>query len=181
MRRYPVWDPFIRLFHWSLVGLFAANALVLDPESKIHRWVGYTIAALVALRIGWGLVGPLHARFASFAPTPATLRDQLGDMLSGRRRVHLGHTPLGALMIANLLLTIIAIAVTGTMMTTLTYWGVKWVEDLHEALVTWAELSVVAHVAAVIWESRRTGVNLPRAMVNGTKHVPADCEIADAH
>jgi len=47
-----------------------------------------------------------------------------------------------------------------------------WVEDTHEALVTWAEISVVLHIAAVIWESWRTGVNLPRAMVTGTKTIP---------
>jgi cytochrome b len=66
----------------------------------------------------------------------------------------------------------LAIGATGYMMTTNAYWGVEWVKELHEVLVTWAEISVVAHIAAVIWESLRTGVNLPRAMVSGVKTVP---------
>jgi cytochrome b len=75
-------------------------------------------------------------------------------------------------MIFNLLLTLAAIALTGFLMTTTAFWGVGWVEETHEVLVVWAEASIVVHVIAVIWESRRTGVNLPRAMITGVKTVP---------
>jgi cytochrome b len=46
------------------------------------------------------------------------------------------------------------------------------VEEAHEILATWAELSVLAHVLAVLWESRRTGINLPKAMITGRKDIP---------
>jgi len=46
---------------------------------------------------------------------------------------------------------------------------VQWVEDTHVALVTWAEISVAIHVAAVLIESRRLRVNLPKAMISGYK------------
>ena len=174
-----VWDPLVRLFHWSLVTLFALNALFLDPESRAHRWVGYAVAALVGLRLVWGLIGPARARFADFAPSPVAVVEQIGDMRANRRRTHLGHTPLGALMIANLLLTLIGVGVTGYLLTTLAFWGVEWMKELHETLVTWAELSVAIHVAAVIWESRRTGINLARAMVTGEKPVPEGVEVID--
>ncbi|WGW03010.1 cytochrome b/b6 domain-containing protein [Tropicibacter oceani] len=172
MTEHRIWDPLVRIFHWSLVLLFAANALFTDDESKTHEVVGYAIAALIAVRVLWGLVGPYAARFASFAPTRAGLVRQMADIAAGRRKAHMGHSPLGALMIFNLLLSIAGIALTGHLMTTDTFWGVDWVEEAHEALVTWAEISVVLHVGAVIWESRRTGVNLPRAMVTGVKRIP---------
>jgi cytochrome b len=57
-------------------------------------------------------------------------------------------------------------------MTTDMFWGIEWPEELHEALVTWAEISVVLHIAAVIYESRRTRVNLARSMVSGYKDLP---------
>lgn len=177
--RAKVWDPVVRIFHWALVAGFAANALFTDPEEGLHRLVGYAIAALLALRILWGLVGPRYARFASFPPSLAGAWSQVAEVASGRRRVHLGHTPLGALMIYNLLLTLIVIVGSGYAMTTIAFWGVEWVEELHEAAVAWAEISVVVHVAAVIWESRRTGVNLPRAMVTGYKEVPDEALIAE--
>ncbi|EYD77247.1 Cytochrome b [Rubellimicrobium mesophilum DSM 19309] len=177
--RTKVWDPVVRVFHWTLVTLFAANAVLTDPEHKIHHYVGYAIAALVLLRLAWGLVGSRYARFASFPPNPRAALEQLADVLTGRRRIHLGHTPLGALMIYNLLLALAVITASGYAMTTVAFWGVKWMEELHEAAVTWAEISVLVHVAAVIWESRRTGVNLPRAMVTGYKEVPEDVMIAE--
>lgn len=177
MTRHRIWDPLVRLFHWSLALAFAANALFTDPEENPHEWIGYLVLALIAIRVIWGFVGPRSARFASFAPTPSAVTGQLSDIATGRRRVHLGHTPLGALMIFNLLLTLLAVGATGYMMTTNAFWGVEWVEEAHEALVTWAEISVVAHVVAVAWESRRTGVNLPRAMVTGVKSVPDDANV----
>lgn len=177
LRHTKVWDPLVRIFHWSLVIAFAANALVTDPEKDLHRWIGYAIVALVAVRILWGFIGTRHARFSNFPPSPRAAISQLSDMATGRRRIHLGHTPLGALMIYNLLFAMLAIGLTGYMMTTDAYWGIEWVEELHEILVTWAELSVAAHIAAVIVESRRTGINLPRAMVSGVKTIPEGVEV----
>ncbi|MFO7919714.1 cytochrome B [Rhodobacteraceae bacterium W635] len=176
-RTHKVWDPLVRVFHWSLVAGFTANAFLTEDDSPLHELVGYAVAGLIALRILWGLVGTRYARFSSFPPSPSGAMEQLSDIANGRKRVHLGHTPLGALMIYNLLLTILAIGATGYMMTTDAFWGLGWVEDLHETLVLWAEFSIVAHVGAVIWESRRTGVNLPRAMVSGVKTVPEEIKI----
>jgi len=49
---------------------------------------------------------------------------------------------------------------------------VRWVQEAHEALVVWAEISIVVHVLAVVVESRRLGVNLPKSMVTGYKTLP---------
>lgn len=179
MKNYRIWDPMIRLFHWSLVAGFTANALVLDDDSKAHEWVGYAVIALVILRLIWGFVGPHSARFTSFTPGKTQIIDQISDIATRHRRAHLGHSPLGALMIYNLLAAMLVIGLTGYMMTTNAFFGVDWVEEAHEFFVLWAELSVVAHVAAVIWESRRTGVNLPRAMVTGVKSVPDDLNLIE--
>jgi cytochrome b len=123
----------------------------------------------VVARLVWGLIGTRHARFADFPPNPSAAMGQLRDMATGRRHAHLGHSPLGGLMVYNMLLTFLAIGVTGYMQTTVTWFGVEWVEQAHELLVTWAEISAALHVAAVIFESRRLGVNLPKAMVTGYK------------
>ena len=77
-------------------------------------------------------------------------------------------------MIYNLLASMLMIGLSGLMLTTLTFGNADWVEGLHEVFVTWAEVSVVLHILAVIFESRRTKVNLPRAMVTGYKDIPAE-------
>ena len=172
--RHRVWDPFVRLFHWSLVILFTLNALIINDASKWHIWVGYGVAGLVASRIIWGLIGTRYARFRSFPPSISAALAQAGDMVGSRVKQHVGHTPLGAWMIYNLLLALVAISVSGYLMTTNAFLGVEWMKGVHEAAATWAEISVVAHIVAVIFESRRTRINLPRAMVTGYKDLPSD-------
>lgn len=170
--RVKVWDPLVRLLHWALVGAFLANVFLTQPGKTAHQWMGYVVAGLIALRVVWGFIGTRHARFADFLPSPGAVLGQVQDMATGRRRLHEGHSPLGALMILNLLVTMAALAGSGYAMTTVTFFGVEWVEELHELLAVWAEVSVVAHVVAVVVESRRLGVNLPKAMVTGYKTLP---------
>lgn len=65
-----VWDPFVRLFHWSVVALFVAAWIAGDDLESLHVAAGYAIAALLALRLVWGFVDPKHARFANFVRGP---------------------------------------------------------------------------------------------------------------
>jgi cytochrome b len=164
-----IWDPLVRIFHWTLVGCFAANALFVDDESKLHIWIGYVVLSLVAFRVLWGFVGSRYARFTSFPPSVSHSLEQANEMITGDVKVHKGHTPLGALMIYNLIVTLSVIGASGYLMTTDMFWGVEWPEELHEIAVIWAEVSVVLHIAAVFLESYRTGISLPRAMVSGYK------------
>ncbi len=164
-----VWDIAVRLFHWSLVAAFVANAFFTRPGKTNHRSVGYIVAALIAARVIWGLIGSKSARFKDFPPSVMGALHQVGEMATGRKGRHVGHSPLGAFMIYNLLLAMAGIALTGYMMTTVAYFGVDWVGTAHELLVNWAEASIVLHVVAVIAESRRLRVNLAKSMVTGYK------------
>jgi cytochrome b len=177
MQHLKVWDPVVRLAHWGLVAGFAANVFFTKPGKDVHEWIGYAVAGLIAARLIWGLVGTRHARFADFPPSVTGAIVQMQDMAIGRRHVHAGHSPLGAWMIYNLLLTITAIAISGYLQTTLMFFGVKWVESAHEMFVNWAEISIVLHIAAVFLESRRLRVNLAKAMVTGYKDIAAPTEM----
>lgn len=172
MQNVKVWDLFVRLFHWSLVISFITEALLLDEDSRLHEQLGYFILALIGARLVWGVVGSKYARFSSFTPSIPAAVEQLSDIATQRTRAHLGHSPIGALMIYNLLISIILIGATGWMMTTNMFWGSDGVEDLHEGLVIWAGASAVVHIIAVILESRRSRVNLVKAMVTGYKTLP---------
>ena len=52
-----VWDRFVRLFHWSLVALFAVSYMSAEEIEWLHVYSGYTIATLVVLRLIWGVIG----------------------------------------------------------------------------------------------------------------------------
>ena len=49
-----VWDPLVRIFHWSLVGLFTFAFLTGDEWQGPHETAGYIIAGLIAFRVIWG-------------------------------------------------------------------------------------------------------------------------------
>lgn len=174
MTEHKVWDPLVRVIHWSVAAGFVALALFIEDESQLHITLGYAVMALVGLRVVWGLIGTRHARFADFPPRVGAAMDQLAEIATWRRHAHAGHSPLGALMIYNLLGTILLIGLTGWLMTTVRFWGAEGLEEFHEGLVVWGGLSALVHVGAVIVESRRTGVNLPRSMVTGYKDLPEE-------
>ncbi|PWE34303.1 cytochrome B [Maritimibacter sp. 55A14] len=169
MQREKSWDLFVRVFHWSVVLGFALNLAVLDDEGAWHERVGYAVLALALLRILWGFAGPAQARFSAFPPSLSAALAHLGDMARGIVRPHRSHNPLGALMVYNLLACMLALGATGWMMTTDMFWGVDWVEELHEFLANWAIFSVVLHVGGVIAESLIEKRNLVRPMVTGYK------------
>ncbi|MEQ8589466.1 MAG: cytochrome b/b6 domain-containing protein [Roseitalea porphyridii] len=173
-----VWDPLVRTFHWSLVGLFAFAFLTGDELQGPHELAGYVIAGLVAFRIVWGLAGSRHARFSSFLYRPSTVAGFLCDTLRMKARRYLGHNPAGGLMAIALLAAIAAISVTGYMMTTDAWWGVGWVEDLHEASAFGALALVALHLAGVLVASFEHGENLVRAMITGRKRAAGPEDIA---
>ena len=163
-----VWDPLVRVFHWTLAGSFLGAYALEDPR-LLHETLGYVALAAVMIRIVWGFVGSEHARFADFVPGPAGLLRYIRDALAGRERRYLGHNPAGGAMVVVLLTMVIVLAVSGWMMTTDAYFGVEWLETLHETVANLTLGLVIFHILGVVWESRRHGENLVLAMVSGMK------------
>lgn len=108
-----VWDPFVRVFHWSVVAAFAVAYIVGDEVLAVHVWAGYLIGGLLVLRVVWGLVGPRHARFSDFVYGPAAVFGYLRDLVGFRAKRYLGHSPAGGAMVVALLLGLAAITGTG--------------------------------------------------------------------
>jgi cytochrome b len=164
-----VWDPFIRVFHWSLVTLFAIAYVTGDEIERVHVAAGYAIAALLALRIVWGFVGPRHARFADFVRSPREALGYLRDVLLLRARRHMGHNPAGGLMVVALIAMLLGTCTTGHLMTTDAYWGSEVMEEVHGALANATVALVVLHVLGVLAASFEHRENLVKAMVTGRK------------
>ena len=163
-----VWDPLVRIFHWSLAGLFLANFFTEEGEF-VHRAFGYTILILIAVRILWGVIGTRHARFSDWVPGPQRLRHYLRERLAGRSRRQLGHNPGAAVMILALLGGVVLVGFTGWLQTTDTFFGDGWLEDLHEVLAYGVLGLVVVHVLAAIGESMHYRENLIASMIHGRK------------
>ena len=108
-----VWDPFVRIFHWTLVFSFIAAYLTGDDENIWHIYLGYAIGALIVTRIIWGFVGGKYARFSNFVYRPSSVASYLKSLLSTNPKHYLGHNPAGGYMVVALLIMLSITTITG--------------------------------------------------------------------
>ena len=180
----PVWDPLVRLFHWSLVVAFATAYLSGEYEAlDLHALAGYVVGGLILFRLFWGFAGPEHARFRDFVFPPAKILAYTRDVFARQARRYLGHNPLGGAMVVALLIMLALATVTGLM----AYGAEKHAgplagllrdssksvgeafEEIHEFFSTATLVLVGLHIAGVALSSWLHRENLVRGMVTGRK------------
>lgn len=164
-----VWDLALRLFHWSLLASFTFAWVTADEWDRAHELAGYAIIALLVFRLFWGFAGSRYARFGSFFYGPKAVISYLKDIRAGKPKRYLGHNPAGSAMILALLIGLICISASGYAMTTNMFWGVEWVEELHEIAANLTLMLAGLHVAGVLYSSFKHRENLALAMITGRK------------
>lgn len=189
------WDPVVKLTHWSIVAAVLGNAIITEAGSSAHVWVGYALAAILGLRLLWGLIGPAEARFTAFLPSVGGVRSHLREIRAGVRSEHKSHNPLGALMVYAIWACLIVIIATGISMAglpslaesrgespsaySLTYERGEEGEyededreeglagEIHETAANLLYILILLHLAGVLFETRRNGRKVVLAMVPG--------------
>lgn len=179
-----VWDPLIRIFHWTLVAAFTIAYFTDDEDLLLpHVWAGYVIIGLLVFRVIWGLVGTTHARFSDFVFAPTVVISFLRETLKGQAKRYLGHNPAGGWMVILLLVMLSLISITGLVLYGVdehagplagfmagTGEDVKDIfEELHEFFANFTLFLVIIHLAGVAMESILHRENLVQAMVTGYK------------
>ncbi len=178
-----VWDPLVRLFHWSLVAAFATAFIVEDDLLGVHVWAGYLVLALISVRLVWGLIGTRHARFSDFVRGPGAVLEYLRDVMRLRAPRYLGHNPAGGAMILLILIGLAATGISGlalygaeefagplaeTMRGLPPSWG-DVLEETHEVFANLTLGLILIHVAGVLVSSLLHRENLIGAMISGNK------------
>jgi cytochrome b len=180
-REVYVWDPFVRIFHWTLVVAFTVTYLLTEKDVlRVHVWAGYVAGVLVIARVIWGFVGPEHARFSDFVYSPGASLRYVRDLVLFKAERHLGHSPGGGAMVVTLLIFLAGTVITGLVV----YGGDQQsgplagmftkefgesFEEVHELIANITLALIFAHIAAVILASFVFCENLPRAMITGYK------------
>ncbi len=161
IRTVKVWDPGVRLFHWTLVASVALAFLSSEEDSALSAWhvpAGWAAAVLIAFRLVWGVVGGEHARFSNLI-RPSRMAGHVKGLFAGRVHASMGHNPLGGIAVLGLLALTAATVFTGA----------TGGEDTHE-VIGYVLLAMIAlHVVAVVVMSVLSRDNLIRAMVTGRK------------
>ena len=177
-----VWDPLVRIFHWSLGGFFCLAYFLDGDWPGLHSQAGYTVGLLVSFRIVWGFIGSEHARFADFVTSPGVTIAYLRELLQRRQNVCVGHDPAGAVMILGLLLSLAITVLSGISLfamegsgplaqTFVARWPGGLMADVHGFFSEFTFWLVVVHIGGVLLTSRLNRQNLIKAMITGRKKV----------
>jgi len=178
-----VWDPLVRVFHWSLVASFTLAFLTEDDLLTLHVWAGYVILGLLLFRIAWGFVGPRHARWGDFVKEPTEILAYLKKSFQSKAERYIGHNPAGGAMVVALITSLAVTGVSGLavygaqeLSGPLAPWlsGIsgEWshaLEDMHEFMANLTLLLVFLHVIGLVVASFQHRENLVKAMITGTK------------
>jgi cytochrome b len=195
-----VWDPVVRFGHWALVAAVAVAYFSAEEEAggpdPLHVWGGYVVGGIVVLRVLWAFLGPRHARFSDFVCGPLAGLAYLRDLLLGRARRYVGHSPAGGAMVIALLVFLAATVVTGVvaygeqgkgplaavMVTDANAVGhdvegergKNAIGELHGLLANITVALVAAHILGVALASFVHRENLLFAMISGRKRRARD-------
>ena len=183
MTKRLVWDLPLRLFHWlfvlSIVASYVTAKLGVEYR-QYHFYLGYWMMGLLLFRIIWGFIGPRHARFSTFLVGPSSVIQYAKDMFNPNSHAHVGHNPVGGLMVILMLLLVVIQATTGLFTTDAVIWTgpyypavkestsslLSTVHDVNFNIIIGA---VVLHLAAITYYHWYKKQNLVSAMFTGYK------------
>lgn len=111
-----VWDLVVRVGHWVLLAAVATALITRGEPESIHQFAGTVIVGWIVVRLFWGIAGPPQARFENFLTAPGKAVGYLADLVRGRARRHVGHSPAGGWMVVALMVALSGSAATGLAM-----------------------------------------------------------------
>jgi cytochrome b len=188
VRRIPVWDVPLRMFHWALAALVVFSFVTGTVGGSWLEWhmkSGYTILALLIFRLAWGVMGSDTARFTSFLRGPRSAWVYLQGLRSSEARHAFGHNPLGGWSVVAMLLALLAQAISGLMADDEIATQGPLAVKVSNAVVAkmsalhgynrWTLVALVAlHVAAIAYYQWGRRVDLIGPMVHGSVAIDRD-------
>lgn len=179
--KHLIWDLPLRIFHWGFVVTVLASWYTSEQEGEmveLHMQLGFVALALIVFRILWGVIGPKHARFSQFIPSPKTLISYLHP--EKKSKAAPGHNPLGALMVVMMIVLISLQAVSGLFInddifSSGPYYGSvsknleKIMFFLHHNTFDFMIAAIALHLGAIAYYWRIKKQNLVLPMITGKK------------
>lgn len=174
-----VWDPLLRIVHWSFPLLIPAMWWTAENDKwALHKRLGLVLLGLLVFRILWGFIGPETARFAQFVRGPQKVLAYLrGDGSVGPA---IGHSPLGGwstMVLLGAMLLQVSLGLfagdpfdgtTGPLNSLVGVALADMITELHETFF-WVIAGLVAlHLAAICFYAVR-GDDLLSPMVGGSR------------
>lgn len=188
----PVWDIWIRLFHWSLalaVLLLLYTGLTGNLFFEWHRLLGEFVLLLILFRLFWGVVGSSNIRLSRLVRNPVQVLKHLRALISRDVPVEREHNAAGSWAVLAMLLLLGTQAITGMFIAdedefiegalygSLDSGLSDWMYRVHMINAELIQVIVCLHVimiAAYYFYARR---NLLLPMVSGKLNWPDDTHL----
>ena len=180
-----VWDGWIRLFHWGLVGLIGFSWWSAETgQMEWHILSGQVILALLLFRLAWGVVGSETARFVHFLRSPFEALRHLRHITRREADREIGHNAAGGWMVLALLALLLTQAVSGLftddgiltrgpLARSVSADTADAARSLHFLTFDLILIAIGLHVLAVLAYAVLKRQDLVRPMVTGFKRMPA--------
>ncbi|WP_431283454.1 cytochrome b/b6 domain-containing protein [Humitalea sp. 24SJ18S-53] len=180
-----VWDPWVRITHWGIVGLLGLSCWsAWTHRMDLHVTSGLCMLGLVVFRIVWGIIGSESARFTRFLKSPLAAIRHIRHI--GRREpdTEPGHNAAGGWMVAAMLGLLLTQAVSGLFTDDQIFTRgplarsvpgavSDWFSSLHIRVVYVILAATALHVLAILLYRVLKGQDLVRPMITGVKRMPA--------
>lgn len=174
-----VWDPLLRIVHWSFPLLIPAMWWTAENDKwALHKRLGLVLLGLLVFRILWGLLGPETARFSQFVKGPkAVLAYLRGSRGAGPA---IGHSPLGGwstVMLLGAMLLQVSLGLfagdpfdgmTGPLNSLVGVSLADTITELHETFFWVIAVLIGLHLAAIVFYAGK-GDDLLSPMIGGTR------------
>lgn len=168
-----IWPWWVRLSHWLIAtGVLALWVLTYAyyETDHLHRWLGYAILVLVALRIVAGCFTHAPTARLSF-PSRQQLTSHIAHLKQRQLPTIDGHNPLGQLAVYIIWTLITLLALTGWLSRTDQFWGEDWPVYIHAWLSGLLMAAVLMHMIAVFLMGRLSRQHLILQMLHGKRHL----------
>lgn len=182
MKTIPVWDIWVRLFHWCLVACIALlfySGKTGELFFDWHKTAGEIVVALIVFRILWGVVGSSNAQFKALLRSPVDAVRHLAALTRGQVDQERGHNAAGSWAVLALIALTTIQGVTGLFASDedelIEGHFHEWVSDatadtimrIHYINADVLLIVIILHIAAAIVYAVRGGQNLVFPMITG--------------
>ncbi len=162
-----IWNWQVRLIHWSLAVAIILNIYVFEDGDRIHEWIGYAAAGFVVIRFVIGFVGKAPAQFSSFPVSFREIKIFIKNLISNRKVDYPGHNPLASLTYFAMWGLVIALGLTGWMMSLDRYWGEEWLKEFHTLISDSLQILILIHLLGIVLDSIKFRRKTWMKMING--------------
>lgn len=187
-----VWDPWIRLFHWSLA--IAVIFQLISGRYGVgffdwHRPIGEVVLALVVFRLVWSVAGSSNAGLLQLVVSPRKALHHLRQLTRRRASAEGGHNAAGGWSVLALLTMLAVQATTGLFIADRDefvegpYYGAaseattRFLYSVHETNAELLTILVIVHVVIVFVYLFYARLNLIMPMLSGRMTLQVDDSI----